>query len=241
LSDKNNRIGEVLHRIYLNCADDDIFTIANEYVKECDNAKMPWYFKAAYNRPKMHALNEQIRPDVMVFYCDENNFIPGIKMIDKIMNENPKIKNRCGSPPFMTSKLDKMGIADEPITEESSYTSECVAAVMEGLTIGANAMGEYNFSEGHKNFDIKSDKFLKPFYRGFIAEMENKGFCYDKFTFTLCFFKTKTLFYILLLAVWQGLLKLRLMTAELIFVLSRILGGICFCRWLLTALRRLLI
>jgi hypothetical protein len=103
-------------------------------------------------------------------------------MIDKIMSENPKIQNRCGKPPFVMSKLGQMGIADEPISAGTSFTSECAESIAKGLITGAKAMGAFNFTES--KFNINDDKFLKPFYRAFIAEMEKKGFSKENFAFT---------------------------------------------------------
>ena len=103
----------VEYRLYINCANEDIFKIVNEYVDLCEKNNLTYYFKFFPDRKG---------DDRIVFFCSKNNLLQNIEILKQIERNHPEIVNRCGKSLDLIGKIDDMvGIASEPDKKENKY------------------------------------------------------------------------------------------------------------------------
>jgi len=112
----NPNPSDVTQRIYINCAADDIGTIAHQFSKACQKAGIPYTFK-------FKAGEIVPRAEQMVFYSNEKYMLQHVKILDKIIKDNPGIVARMGDPPIFSGKLGAIGIASEPLVRTKSAHS----------------------------------------------------------------------------------------------------------------------
>lgn len=93
-------------RIYVNCANEDIFKIIDEYTNLCEKYRIPYYFKFQTD-PK--------RNDKFLVYCSLKELKSNIDILNTIGKKYPNMISRCGKPPILTNKINNwMGLGEEP-------------------------------------------------------------------------------------------------------------------------------
>ena len=94
------------YRLYINCANKDLFKIANAYVDYCEQNGMYYYFKF------MAGKNRQ---DKLLLYSSKEQLGKNIAILKQIAKDNPSIVSNCGPNLPLTGNIDNwIGIASEP-------------------------------------------------------------------------------------------------------------------------------
>ncbi len=111
-------------RLYLNAEPMDTFDIADKFVDACKEVDLPYEFKINWFSD---------RSDAMVFYINNKELGNYSAILTRILDENPKIKQRVGGPPLLTEKIsDKIGYGDEKMgTSYNERQSERFARAIE--------------------------------------------------------------------------------------------------------------
>ncbi len=111
-------------RLYLNAEPMDTFDIADKFVDACKEVDLPYEFKINWFSD---------RSDAMVFYINNKELGNYSAILTRILDENPKIKQRVGGPPLLTEKIsDKIGYGDEKTgTSYNERQSERFARAIE--------------------------------------------------------------------------------------------------------------
>lgn len=129
-------------RLYVNLAKQDIIDFANIFVDKCDEKGLNYYFKYCIK-------DESKRSDELIIYSTLKDINEYIGILDEISKEKPEILERCGLPPILTGKIDNwIGMGDEPIKQEESYTklrSDAIyRAIGSVLSIDASEWDDYS-------------------------------------------------------------------------------------------------
>ena len=115
LNGKRGNDIQVTHRLYLNVEPIDVYTVANELIKKCDEHEMPYYFKFD---------NYGNRDDTLVVYSDTEKLPFYIEKLQEIAKENPEIRARSKTPPVLTGKIDGwIGYGSEPEVKNGTRSS----------------------------------------------------------------------------------------------------------------------
>lgn len=100
-------INGVKHRLYIGAKHKDVYKLANEFMEECHQKDLPYYFK--------FDANYQNRVDTLIIYSDDENFTNYINILNDIKKKYPDIVNDCGEPSLVAGNYDGwIGIAGEP-------------------------------------------------------------------------------------------------------------------------------
>ncbi len=100
-------LDDISHRIYIGAKREDIYKLAYEFRKACEEENLPYYFK--------FDIGKQSRVDTVVVYSDNENFGKYIDILENIKEQHPKIAKECGKPSIVMGNYDNwLGIADEP-------------------------------------------------------------------------------------------------------------------------------
>lgn len=100
-------------RIYIDCANEDLFKIISEYTRLCETNRIPYYFKFQTD-PK--------RNDKFLVYCSLKELKANIDILNSIGAKYPSMVSRCGNPPILTNKINKwMGLGEEPDNEHLEF------------------------------------------------------------------------------------------------------------------------
>ena len=85
-------------RIYIDCANEDLFKIISEYTRLCETNRIPYYFKFQTD-PK--------RNDKFLVYCSLKELKANVDILNFIGAKYPNMVSRCGNPPILTNKINK--------------------------------------------------------------------------------------------------------------------------------------
>ncbi len=97
---------DVEYRLYINCANQDLFKIANAYVDYCKQNGMHYYFKYQLN---------STRQDKFLIYSSKEQLSKNIMILKQIAKDYPEIVSRCGSNGELVGSIDNwIGLASEP-------------------------------------------------------------------------------------------------------------------------------
>lgn len=94
------------YRLYINCANKDIFKIVNTYVDYCEQNAIHYYFK--YQADKN-------RQDKIIIYSSKEQLGNNIAILRQIAKDHPEILSNCGPKLDLTGNIDNwIGLASEP-------------------------------------------------------------------------------------------------------------------------------
>ncbi len=100
-------------RIYVDCANEDLFKIIAEYTRLCETNRIPYYFKFQTD-PK--------RNDKFLIYCSLKELKANIDILNSIGTKYPSMVKNCGNPPILTNKINNwIGIGEEPDNEHLDF------------------------------------------------------------------------------------------------------------------------
>ena len=121
-------------RLYVNCANKNMFELIDLYINYCEKNNLPYYFKFQTRKD---------RKDKFLIYTSKKNLKNNIVILEQIAKEHPEIVNNCGESLKLTGSIDNwIGIACEPQRGVSKYQqsfntlrSEILEDAAEELTI----------------------------------------------------------------------------------------------------------
>lgn len=148
-------LDDITHRIYIGAKREDIYALAYEFRKACEEENLPYYFK--------FDIGKQSRVDTVVVYSDDENFGKHIDILDKIKEKHPKIAEKCGKPSIVMGNYDNwLGLADEPqityMVDGKSRTAsynEIRAVLIEEAMDRAISRRLRELSEENTSFDVQ--------------------------------------------------------------------------------------
>lgn len=107
---KGEGIDEIDYRLYINCANEDLFKLLNEYIKKCNRLNIPYLIKFTADTK---------RHEKFVVYTSKNYLKDNINILKEISENNPKIKQNCGPNSLITGNIDNwIGLGSEPKNEK---------------------------------------------------------------------------------------------------------------------------
>ena len=110
LTAKQDKINTTLHRLYLNPELGDMYPIMTEFMKKCEERKLPYYFKFDESAD---------RDDTVVIYSNSKNLMSYIEILREMQQENSERISRIKEPPLLTGKIDGwIGYGSEPEEDE---------------------------------------------------------------------------------------------------------------------------
>lgn len=149
-------LDDISHRIYIGAKREDIYALAYEFRKACEEENLPYYFK--------FDIGKQSRVDTVVVYSDNENFGKYIDILEKIKEKRPEIAKKCGKPSIVMGNYDNwLGMADEPqityMVDGRSRTAsynEIRAVLIEEAMDRVMTRRMRELSENNTSFDVSS-------------------------------------------------------------------------------------
>lgn len=109
---KENAI-DVNYRLYINCANEDLFKIVSAYVDYCEKNGMEYYFKYQ---------TDGNRQDKLLVYSSKEQLRNNIIILKQIAKDYPEIIKNCGPNLSLTGNIDDwIGVASEPNKEVMTH------------------------------------------------------------------------------------------------------------------------
>lgn len=151
---RTNRI-DVEYRLYVNCANEDIFKLVGLYVENCEKLGIPYYFKFQ---------TDGKRQDKFLVYCSGKELKNNIGILENIAKSHPEIVEHCGKGLDLIGNIDNwIGLASEPNNSSlkhhhsfNTLRSEILEDAAEELTldfIDENINKEVNIDGVNKKFN----------------------------------------------------------------------------------------
>lgn len=115
-STTNKAIDNFQLRLYLNLEKDNVLPFVNLFLTECEEKKLPFYFKFA---------NSDNRNDNIVIYTNYDMASKMVETIEEVKLKNPEIFNNCKvTNPLMGVIHGYIGFGEEPVYKHSSFNAE---------------------------------------------------------------------------------------------------------------------
>ncbi len=164
---------DVDYRLYINCANKDMFKIIKSYVYNCEKNNMHYYFK--------YQVSDK-RKDKILIYSSKEQIGNNIAILRNIAKMNPEIVSSCGERLELTGNIDNwIGIASEPdekyMTHKQSFNTlraEIFEDAAEQLILNYIKMNLKNNEMKNKAIDLACVVIIK--------EMQSKGCSSELFT-----------------------------------------------------------
>lgn len=107
---------KIEHRLYINIEQTELHEMSNLFLKKCEQARLPYYFKIS---------ESEVRDDSLVIYSDTKNLPKYLEILEQIGKERPDLISKCGKPTILSGTINGwIGYGSEPLEKHESFNSK---------------------------------------------------------------------------------------------------------------------